>query len=117
MSITSTNIAALTAFLIGAMSAAAGVMVVIGKPMKYHVIDWLPVYNLILGLISAFFTSILICQGNQIGLPAAATTLAGHSIVLLILRTRYRDVAAKQSVGATLFRIIVWLLIIALMLV
>jgi hypothetical protein len=114
MEFTLVNIAAVLAFLIGVMSIVAGTAVINGKKMNYHIINWLPVFNLALGLISAFFTASLIWQRNQIALPAAVTTLASYSTVLIILKSRYRGIVAKQSLVATLFRMIVWLTIILL---
>jgi len=85
--------------------------------MDYYVIDWLPGYNLILGLISAFFTAVIIWQGNPIAMPAAIATFASHSMVMLILQTSYRDVVAVESIRAMAFRMMVWLSILTLLIV
>ena len=112
------KIAAAIAFIIGAMSIFAGAQVVLfGKIMDYYVIDWLPVYNLIIGIISAFFTAIVIWRGSKIALPAAIATLISHSIVMVILQTAYQDVVAPDSIKATTVRIILWLIILVLMIV
>ncbi len=58
------KIAAVIAFAIGAMSIFAGGQVMLGKVMDYYVIDWLPIYNFIVGLISVFITAILIWRGS-----------------------------------------------------
>ena len=81
-----TKTAAVLAFIIGAMAIFAGGQVLLGKAMDYYVIDWLPIYNFILGLVSVGFTSILIWQGRKIALPAAIATLASHTVVMFILQ-------------------------------
>lgn len=110
-----TETAAVLALLIGVMSTFAGISIIIGKKMKYHLIEWLPIYNLVLGILSAFFVSIIIWTKNSISIPAALTIFASHSIVMLILKTKYRNIVAKQSIKATLFRIIIWLAILILL--
>jgi len=107
--------AAVLAFIIGAMAIFAGGQVLLGKAMDYYVIDWLPIYNFILGLISAGFTAILIWKSNKLALPTAWVTFASHATVMLILQTAYRDVVAPDSIIATTVRMVVWIIILALM--
>ena len=110
------KIGAIIAFIIGAMSIfAGGQVVLLGKVMDYYVIDWLPVYNLIVGIVSVFFTAIVIWKGSKIAMPAVIATLISHSAVMLILQTAYRDVVAPDSIKATTVRIILWLIILTLM--
>ena len=111
------KIAAAIAFIIGAMAIFAGGQVLLGKIMDYYVIDWLPIYNLILGLISAFITAILIWKGSKFAMPVAVSTFASHGIVMLVLQTAYRDVVAPDSIKAMTVRLVVWLIILALMIV
>ena len=112
------KIAAVIALLIGAMSIFAGGQVaLLGKVMDYYVVDWLPVYNLIVGIISAFFTAIVIWKGSKIALPAAIATLISHGTVMVILQTAYRDVVAPDSIKATIVRIVLWLIILTLMII
>ena len=111
------KIAAAIAFIIGAMAIFAGGQVLLGKIMDYYVIDWLPIYNLILGLISAFITAILIWKGSKFAMPVAVGTFASHGIVMLVLQTAYRDVVAPDSIKAMTVRLVVWLIILALMIV
>jgi hypothetical protein len=112
------KIAAVLAFIIGAMAIFAGSQVVIfGKVMDYYVIDWLPIYNLVLGLISAFFTAIVIWKGSKLAMPAVIATLASHSVVIAILLTVYQGVVAADSIKAMIVRIVVWVIILVLMLV
>jgi hypothetical protein len=112
-----TKIAAILTFIIGAMAIFAGGQVVLGKVMDYYVIDWLPLYNLIVGLISTFFIAIIIWKGSKIALQAAAVILVSHATVMLILQTYYRGVVASNSIRAMTIRITVWLIILALMII
>lgn len=112
-----TKAAAVITFIIGAMAIFAGGQVVLGKMMDYYVIDWLPVYNLTVGLISAFFTAIIIWKGSKLALPVAIGTFAIHAAVMLILQTAYRDVVAPDSIQAMTVRLIVWLIILALLII
>ena len=115
MSTKLTKIASVLAFIIGAMAIFAGGQVLLGKAMDYYVIDWVPIYNFILGLISAGFTAVVIWKGSKIAMPAAIATLISHSIVMVVLLTAYRDVVASDSITAMAVRIIVWLIILVLM--
>jgi len=112
-----TKTAAVLAFIIGAMAVFAGGQVLLGKVMDYYVIDWLPIYNFTLGLISVGFTAIVIWKGKQLAMPAAWATFASHAAVMLILQTTYRDVVAPDSMVAMTVRLVVWLIILTLMVV
>jgi len=109
------KIAAAIAFAIGAMSIVAGSQVVLGKVMDYYVIDWLPIYNLIVGLISVFITAILIWRGSKFAMPAAVATFVSHSAVMVVLQIAYQDVVATDSIKATTVRIVLWAIILFLM--
>ena len=109
------KIAAAIAFAIGAMSIVAGSQVVLGKVMDYYVIDWLPIYNLIVGLISVFITAILIWKGSKFAMPAAIATFVSHSAVMVVLQIAYQDVVATDSIKATTVRIVLWAIILFLM--
>ena len=112
------KIAAVLAFIIGAMAIfAGGQVVLLGKVMDYYVIDWLPVYNLIMGLLAAFVTSILIWKNSRFALPAAVATLVVHAAVMVILLAAYQGVVAPDSIKAMSVRIVVWVIILGLMLV
>ena len=111
------KIAAVIAFAIGAMSIFAGGQVVLGKVMDYYVIDWLPIYNLIVGLITVFITAILIWRGSKFAMPAAIATFISHSAVMLVLQIAYKDVVAPDSIKATTVRIVLWAIILTLMIV
>jgi len=109
------KIAAVIAFAIGAMSIFAGGQVVLGKVMDYYVIDWLPIYNLIVGLITVFITAIIIWRGSKFAMPAAIATFISHSAVMLVLQIAYKDVVAPDSIKATTVRIVLWAIILTLM--
>ena len=110
-----TKTAAIISLIIGAMSIFAGSQVVFfGKVMDYYVIDWLPTYNIIVGLISVFFTAIVIWKGSKIAIPAAIATFASHATVMVILQTAYRDVVAPDSIKATIVRMVLWVIILVL---
>ena len=111
------KIAAVLAFIIGAMAIFAGGQVVFwGKVMDYYVIDWLPVYNLTVGVISLAVTSILIWKNHKFALSAAIATLATHGTIMFVLLTAYRGVVAPDSIRAMTVRIVVWVIILGLML-
>jgi hypothetical protein len=97
------------------MAIFAGGQVVLGKVMDYYVIDWLPVYNLIAGLISSLLTAILIWRSSKYAMPVAIGTFASHGVVMLVLQTAYRDVVALDSIKAMTVRLVVWLIILILM--
>jgi len=109
--------AAVIAFIIGAMAIFAGGQVLVhGKVMDYYVIDWLPIYNFIVGIIS-IFAAIIIWKGGKIVIPAASAILASHVTVMLVLLTAYRDVVAPDSLMAMTVRIIAWILILVLIII
>lgn len=113
-----TKIAAILAFIIGAMALFAGGQVILmGKVMDYYVIDWLPMYNFIMGLLTVFVTSILIWKNSRFALPAAIATIAANVTVMVILLTAYQDVVAPDSTIAMTLRIVVWIIILILLFV
>lgn len=111
------KIAAVLAFVIGAMAIFAGGQVLMGKPPDYYVIDWLPIYNFTIGLTSAFFASFVIWKDGKLSLPVALTTFSLHALVMLVLQAAYREVVAPDSIKAMTVRILAWLVISALILV
>lgn len=110
------RIAAVLAFVIGAMAAFAGIQILLGKMPDYYVIDWLPVYNYIMGILTVFVTAALIWTGNRLALPAALGTFTLHAVVMLVLQTVYHDVVAVDSIVAMTIRLTAWVVILALML-
>jgi hypothetical protein len=117
MNRTLSKIAAVLAFVIGAMAVFAGGQVLLGRDPGYYVIDWLPVYNFVLGMLTVLIVAPLIWRGSRYALPAAAATLAAHTVVLAILLAAYRDVVASDSIRAMIVRIVAWLVILTLLVV
>lgn len=109
------KIASLLAFVIGGMAFFAGIQVLLGNDPGYYVINWLPVYNYTVGILTLFITAILIWVGHRLALPAAIATFSLHAAVMVILQTVYRDVVAPDSVRAMTIRLIVWAVILGLM--
>jgi hypothetical protein len=114
---TLSKVAAVLAFIIGAMAIFAGGQVLLGRDPGYYVIDWLPVYNFVMGVITVLVVVPLIWRASKWALPAALATLAAHSLIMVVLRTAYSDVVAPDSLRAMTIRIVAWLLILALMFV
>lgn len=109
------RIAAVLALIIGAMAIFAGGRVLLGNDPGYYVIDWLPVYNFILGVLSASVVALLIWKRSPYALPAAVATLALHALVMIVLIAGYGDVVAKDSIVAMTIRIVVWVIIVGLL--
>ena len=107
--------ASILAFIIGAMAVFAGGQVLIGKDPGYYVIDWLPLYNYTIGILTVFITAFLIWTKNKLALPAAVVTFVIHAIIMLILQTAYQEVVAMDSVVAMTIRLATWFVILTLM--
>ena len=87
MKINLNKIAAVLAFIIGAMAVFAGGQVLLGKLPDYYVINWLPVYNYTVGILTVCVTTILIWSRLKLAMPAAIATFGVHTLVMLILQT------------------------------
>lgn len=116
MKTTLNKIASFLAFTIGAMAVFAGGQVLLGKIPDYYVIDWLPVYNYTVGIITVFATTALIWTNNRLALPAALATFFFHAVVMLVLQLAYNNVVAVDSLVAMTIRLITWIVILVLML-
>ena len=108
------KIAAVLAFIIGAMAVFAGGQVLLGKIPDYYVINWLPVYNYTVGILTVFVTAVLIWSRHRLAMPAALVTFGLHALVMLILQISYRDVVAIDSTVAMTVRMTVWIVILGL---
>lgn len=117
MNTTLNKIASILAFLIGSMSIVAGARAMTGWEPGYFVLNWLPVYNFILGMLTVLIPAILIWKNSQYAIPAAIVTFSIHAIVTLLLLTVFRGTVAANSIGAMIFRLVTWLIILALMIV
>jgi hypothetical protein len=111
------KVAAALAFVIGAMAIFAGGKVLLGILPDYYVIAWLPIYNFVVGIASAFFTAIVIWKNSRLALPAAAATFGLHAVVMLVLQIAYRQVVAPDSIVAMTARLVVWVIVLALLFV
>ena len=109
-----TKLPSILAFLVGAMSIVAGGMVMRGWRPGYSILSWLPVYNFVLGLLT-LIPADLLWVDNRYALAASIVTFVLHAVVLLILLTLFRGQVATQSIGAMSFRLIVWIIILALL--
>lgn len=109
------KIAAVLAWIIGAMAIFAGGQVLLGKVPDYYVIGWLPVYNFMIGLVTFFFTAVMIWRNSRWSRSLAIATLIAHAVVMIILLTMYKDVVAQDSLMATTVRNSVWFIILALL--
>jgi hypothetical protein len=106
--------AAVIAFVLGAMSIVAGAKVIRGWQPGWLVLNWLPVYNLIMGVVSVG-VALLIWQANRYALAGSLAVIGIHSIVFLLLLTVFRNVSAAQSMLAMLSRVFAWVVILILM--
>lgn len=109
------KIAAVLAFIIGAMAVFAGGQVLLGKLPDYYVINWLPVYNYTVGILTVFVTVALIWTKHRLALPVAIATFGVHTLVMLVIQTAYRGVVATDSIMAMTIRLIAWAIILTLM--
>lgn len=112
-----TKTASILAFAIGAMAIFAGGQVLLGRMPDYYVINWLPLYNYTVGVITFLFTAVIIWKSSKFALPAAGATLAMHTVVMIVLQTAYGDIVAPDSIRAMTVRIVVWIIVLALMLI
>ena len=108
------RIASMLAFIIGVMAVFAGGQVLLGNDPGYFVISWLPVYNYTLGILTVSITAIWIWKNSRYAMLAALTTFGLHTLVMLILQTAYRNVAAVESIQAMTIRLAAWILILSL---
>jgi hypothetical protein len=109
------KIAAVLAFIIGAMAVFAGGQVLLGNLPDYYVINWLPVYNYTVGILTVFVTAILLWTNHRLAMPVAIATFGVHTLVMLVIQTAYRGVVATDSIVAMTIRMTVWIIILALM--
>ena len=114
MSMILTRLPSILAFLVGIMSIFTGGMVIRGWKPGYSVLSWLPVYNFAVGLLT-LVPAILLWVNNRFALAASLMAFGVHTIVLVLLITVFRGQVATQSISAMSFRVIVWVVIIALL--
>jgi len=104
------KIAAGLALFIGAMSVFSGSKVLLGIDTKeYHVLTWLLVYNVLMGIIS-LFAAYLMWKKNYRANNLITIILTLHIMVLLYLNF-ISESAAHESKMAMVFRTVIWLVI------
>lgn len=108
------QIASLLAFLVGIMSIVAGGKAMQGWNPGYSVLTWLPVYNFVMGILT-LIPAVLIWTNHRYAMISSIVTFGIHAIVLLILFIAFRNTVAYQSLAAMMFRLVVWITILALM--
>jgi hypothetical protein len=109
------RVAAVLALIGGVMGIVAGGGALLGRVPGWTVIGWLPVYNFVVGVLAAVVVAPLIWRGSRYAMPAALVTLGANVAVILALQLAFRDTVASQSMGAMLFRVVLWLVILLLM--
>jgi len=97
------------------MAVFAGAKVLMGNDPGYYVINWLPLYNYTIGILTVFITAVLIFTNSRFAVPAAIGTFSLHALVMIILQTAYRGTVAPDSIQAMTIRLIVWAIILGLM--
>lgn len=115
MKLSKMKIAAVLAWIIGVMAVVAGARVLSGKLPDYTVIDWLPVYNFVMGVITVLATAVFIWKNSRYAMLAAGATFSAHTVVMLILLTAFRTIVAFDSLVAMTVRMLVWIVILALL--
>ncbi len=117
MNVPLNKIASILAFIIGGMAIFAGGKVLLGNAPGYYVINWLPLYNYTIGIVTIFIIAVLIWINSRFAMPAAIGTFGLHALVMLVLQTAYRGIVAPDSIQAMTLRLIVWAAILVLMFV
>lgn len=101
---------AVIAIIIGSMSVVTGLRVIGGFfDPGYQYFLTLVSYNVIMGAVSVI-AGIYIWQRNKNALLYSKIITAIHFIVLLLLLTIFSDVISDHSIGAMLFRSVVWII-------
>lgn len=108
------KLASVLAAIIGGMAIFAGGKVLLGIDPNYYVINWVPVYNYTVGLLTVFITAVMIWRNSKYAMPMVIGTLSAHLMVMVLLQTAFRDVVAPESIQAMTVRIIVWTVILVL---
>lgn len=109
-----TKIAAFLALAIGSMSVLAGAKAIGGWNPGYKVLGWLPIYNLVLGVLTVAIPTILLWRGSPHAMISVVAFLSIHIAVTLLLLTAFHSSIARESILAMIFRVIVWLIILGL---
>ncbi len=109
------RIAAILATIIGLLSIKAGMSVLLGiSTPTYPVLQWLVVYNVVLGFVS-LIAGIGLWTRQKWGATLAIIIASLHGLVFITLTTMFalERTVAPISLMAMLFRTTIWLVIIA----
>ncbi len=107
------KIAAILALVIGIISVISGSMVLLNYNIpNYNVLNWLVIYNVILGGIS-IVAAILIWKNNKSVRKIIVVILISHLLVYLYLYFISQEVAL-ESIKAMGFRVSIWTVIFLL---
>ena len=107
------KIAAILAIFIGIMSVIAGSKVLLEFDVKnYIVLNWLVIYNVILGIIS-MMAAYLIWKNNLNTKKVVALILASHILIATHLYF-FSETVASESIKAMVFRVSIWFIILLL---
>jgi hypothetical protein len=109
------RIAAILAWIIGAMGVVAGGQVLMGRLPGWNVISWLPVYNFVIGGLTVLVVGPLIWRNHRYALPSASAVLGANLVVILSLQLAFQQVVAQESIMAMLLRLTVWVVICGLL--
>src|SRR5574338_1078896 len=110
------KIASVLVLVIGVMSILAGGKVMRGWNPGYSVLAWLPIYNFSMGIVTLVL-AVLIWFDSRYAMAASLVTFGIHALVLVLLLTVFRDAVPRQSIAAMLFRLVTWLVVLALMVI
>ena len=114
MNISPNQIASILAFIIGLMSIAAGGKAMQGWNPGYSVLTWLPIYNFVMGILT-LIPAVLIWMNHRYAMITSIATFGIHAIVLILLLTVFRGQVAWQSLAAMIFRLAIWVTILAIL--
>lgn len=99
------------------MAIFAGGPVLLGKDPGYYVINWLPLFNYTIGILTVLFVAVIIWKNCRLALPAAIAVFGLQGLVMIVLLTGYQDVVAADSIRATIVRMVVWVIILVLLII
>lgn len=109
------RVAAVLAWIIGGMGVLAGGQTLLGRLPGWNVISWLPVYNFVVGVLTVLIVAPLIWRSHRYALPAGLAVFGANLAVVLTLQVAFRDTVARESIGAMLLRLAVWIVIIGIL--
>ncbi len=107
------KIAAMLAIIIGIMAIRVSTKALRGWQPGWKVFLWLPMYNLVMGILS-LIPAILLWMHHPYALTASLVIFATHTVIFVLLLSIFRAKVARQSVRAMAFCVATWLVILVL---